>query len=65
MMPKVKLCYKCKEYIWLHPDNFLSKDMEKSFDAHHSPCPTQIVNEAEFRLIQNEYKQFIKPFMEV
>lgn len=43
-MVKAKVCWKCKEFIIIHPDNVLSDVLEKKFDRNHPKHPTQIVN---------------------
>jgi len=58
-MPRVKICYKCKEYVRLFPENPDAVHQEIGFGTFHSRHPVQIVGEVEFRsLNKQEYTEF-------
>ena len=44
---RVKLCFKCKQYVPIHENNFMSQQEVEMFDKVHSGHPTQIVNKDE------------------
>ncbi|MHA2287978.1 MAG: hypothetical protein ACXABG_04245 [Promethearchaeota archaeon] len=44
---RVKLCFKCKQYITIHENNFKNSIDVSLFDKAHSGHPTQIVNKEE------------------
>ncbi|KKM60178.1 hypothetical protein LCGC14_1544440 [marine sediment metagenome] len=55
---RIKVCYKCKEYIRLFPNNLITEKEEKIFSEYHSGHPTQIVNVSEWQNIKEEYTRF-------
>ncbi len=44
---RVKLCFKCKQYIPIRENNFNNSRDLLMFDKAHTGHPTQIVNEEE------------------
>lgn len=43
-MMKVKVCFLCKQYTPIHPDNPLSQDFVKDFEKWHHEHPIQTIN---------------------
>ena len=44
---KVKLCFKCKQYIPIRENDYINSRDLTVFDKDHAGHPTQIVNEEE------------------
>ena len=55
---RLKVCFKCHEYIPILEDNFINKEKLKMFDSLHSSHPVQIVNEEELGN-KREWKPFL------
>jgi len=55
---RVKVCFKCHEYVLLLEDNYINKEKLEKFDSLHSGHPVQIINEEEL-----ENKREWKPFL--
>ena len=55
---RVKVCFKCREYVPLLEDNYINKEKLEKFDSLHSGHPVQIVNEEEIMNI-GEWKPFL------
>ena len=49
---RVKLCFKCKQYIPVHENDYNNKKDILNFDKSHIGHPTQIVNEEEVADLQ-------------
>lgn len=47
MAIRVRVCFSCKEYIPIHPDNPLSDVNVKAFNNNHNGHPVQTVNRSE------------------
>lgn len=56
MKSKVKICFKCGQYIYIHPNNPVNIELVKRFDFDHYKHPIQTIpiNEVpnEFELIK-------------
>ncbi len=52
MNQKVKVCFKCKKYVLIYPDNPENLELIRYFDLCHSEHPIQIINLIE---IDNSY----------
>ena len=55
---RLKVCFKCHEYIPILEDNFINKEKLEMFDSLHSSHPVQIVNEEELGN-KREWKPFL------
>jgi hypothetical protein len=44
---KVKLCFKCKQYVPIRENDYQNTKEIAAFDKSHAGHPTQIVNEEE------------------
>ena len=57
---KAKVCFRCKKYINLFPDNPISKEIENKFDSKHTCHPIQIICKDELDDINYERERFSK-----
>ncbi|MFX1590835.1 MAG: hypothetical protein ACFFC1_22095 [Promethearchaeota archaeon] len=55
---RLKVCFKCREYITLLADDFLNNKNIAHFDSVHSGHPVQIVNKEELEDITQWKKSF-------
>ena len=55
---RVKICFKCHEYVPVLEDNYINKVKLERFDSLHSGHPVQIVNEEELGN-KREWKLFL------
>jgi len=53
----IRCCFKCKEYIHIFPDNPMTLQAEKAFDAYHSGHTVQTIKFSE--IIEQNYKCII------
>ncbi len=55
---RLKVCFKCHEYVPLLEDTYINKEKLEKFDLIHSGHPVQIVNEEELEN-KKEWKLFL------
>ena len=58
--PKIKVCFKCKKYITLFPDNSISQEIENKFDNKHTCHTILIICKDELDNINYERERFNK-----
>ena len=44
---RVKLCFRCNQYVPIHENDYLNKKEVDAFDKAHSGHPRQVVNKEE------------------